>query len=180
MRGDDANSRLLGHEILRRVRRAGVPAGLPLDPRRDRAVLGAREGRYLVPPGIDVLELGLIDAAGEYELLPIDRRDKPLWDEVTHLLVTAAEAERQLGIVMRSYRALCGRIAEADVLQSSVAEWSKRRAAHPVFGLIRLETVETWRSMRRETGAPDERELERLHAQVAGRVARRIRATLVR
>jgi len=174
------STRLLGHEILRRVGRAEVPTGYPLDPRTDRAVLGAREGRYLVPPGVDVLELGLVDRAGQFELLPIDLRDKPLWDEVTQLLVTAAEAERQRGIVRRSYHELCAHIAEAEELRSSVAEWSSRRLAHPVHGTIRFETVATWRSMRHRTEPLTEGELTRLHAEVVRRVAARIGAHLVR
>jgi hypothetical protein len=157
-----------------------MPAGYTLSPRSERAVLGAYEGRYLVPPGIDVLELGIIDTAGQFELLPIVHGDKPLWDEVTHLLVTAAEAERQRGLVLRSYRALCARIAEADSLRSSVAEWSRRRAAHPVFGTIRFETIAVWKSMRHGTEALVELELDRLHAEVARRVAVKIRARLVR
>jgi hypothetical protein len=52
--------RIVGFEILRRIESGEVP-GYPLDPRKDRAVLGAREGRYLVPPDVDVFELGLID-----------------------------------------------------------------------------------------------------------------------
>lgn len=173
-------TRLLGHEILRRVSRAEVPAGYPLNPRTDRAVLGAREGRYLVPPGIDVLELGLIDRAGQFELLPIDLRDKPLWDEVTQLLVTAAEAERQRDIVRRSYHELCAHIVEAEELRSSVAEWASRRVAHPVYGTIRFETVPTWRSMRHGTEPLTESELARLHAEVVRRVAAGIGARLVR
>lgn len=173
-------SRLLGHEILRRVTRAEVPANYPLNPRSDRAVLGALEGRYLVPPGIDVLELGLIDTAGRFELLPIDRRDKPLWDQVTHLLISDAEAERQREIVLSTYRVLCARITEAEQLRSSVAEWSRSRVAHPVFGTIRFETVATWRSRRHGTEPLGERVLDRLRAEVARRVAARIGARLVR
>ncbi len=174
------STRLLGHEILRRVSRAEVPAGYPLDPRTDRAVLGAREGRYLVPPGVDVLELGLVDRAGRFELLPIDLRDKPLWGEVTQLLVTAAEAERQRGIVQRAYRDLCTHIVEAEELRSSVAEWSSRRVAHPVYGTIRFETVATWRSMRRGTEPLTDDERAALHAEVLRRVAASIGARLVR
>jgi hypothetical protein len=172
--------RLLGHEILRRIARAEVPSEVALDPRTDRAVLGSREGRYLVPPGIDVLELGLIDTPGAFELLPIDRRDRPRWDEVTHLLVTPSEAEQQRAIVLRLYRILCDRIAEAEELNSSVADWSRRGVAHPVFGTIRFETIATWRSLRRRIELFDEHALGRLHAEVARRVAARIGARLIR
>jgi hypothetical protein len=151
-----------------------------LDPRTDRAVLGSYEGRYLVPLGIDVLELGLIDTAETFELLPIDRHDKPLWDEVTQLLVTPAEAERQREIVLRSYRLLCDRIAEVEELRASVADWTRRRGAHPVFGTIRFETIATWKAMRRGTGPLGERALGRLHAEVVRRVAVRIGAHIVR
>lgn len=160
--------------------REEVPADYPLNPRTDRAVLGAREGRYLVPAGVDVLELGLISRAGNFELLPIDRRDKPLWEEVTHLLITQAEADRQRGIVLRSFHALCGCIAEGDALRSIVAEWSRCRTTHPIFGTIRFETIATWKSMRRGITPLSERELEDLHADVARRVAIRIHAHLTR
>jgi hypothetical protein len=175
-----SHSRLLGHEILRRVTRADVPANYPLNPRTDRAVLGALEGRYLVPLGIDILELGLIDTAGRFELLPIDRRDKPLWDQVTHLLVTEAEAERQREILLGTYRALYARIAEAELLRSSVEEWARARVAHPVFGTIRFETIATWKSRRRGTRPLSAHALDRLRAEVARRAAARIGARLVR
>jgi hypothetical protein len=72
-----------------------------------------------------------------------------------------AEAERQRGIVRRSYHELCVHIAEADELRCSLAEWSSRRVAHPVYGTIRFETVATWKSMRHGTepliSAPSDR-----------------------
>ena len=175
-----SHPRLLGHEIMRRVGRTEAPEGFPLNPRTDRAVLGAAGGRYLVPPGIDVLELGLIDRAGSFELLPIDLHDRPLWDEVVNLMVTRAQADRQRSILLRSYGALRTIIAEAALLEESIEEWSRRRAGHPVFGIIRLETIETWKSRRRGTAPLSEAELDRLHAEVARRVARRIGAHIIR
>jgi hypothetical protein len=88
--------------------RARGGPGNPLDPRRDRAVLGAQEKRYLVPPDVDVFELGLIDRPGLHELLPIDPNDKPLWDVVIDLLVSEAEAARQRELLRMAYRTLCG------------------------------------------------------------------------
>ena len=108
------------------------------------------------------------------------RRDKPLWDQVTHLLISDAEAERQREIVLSTYRALCARITEAEQLRSSVAEWSRSRVAHPVFGTIRFETIATWRSRRHGTEPLGERVLDRLRAEVARRVAVRIGARMVR
>jgi hypothetical protein len=170
--------RIVGYEILRRVEPGEVP-GYPVDPRRDRAVLGALETRYLVPPDVDVFELGLIDWPGLHELLPVDEDDKPLWDDVIHLLVSEAEAARQRELLLMAYRALCGMIAEADELEASVAERSRRHEAHPVFGMLRLATIDVWAARRRAMGQLGVRELHFLHAEVARRVAARIRAHLV-
>jgi hypothetical protein len=169
---------VVGYEILRRVEPGELP-GNPLDPRTDRAVLGAPEKRYLVPPDVDVLELGLIDRPGRHELLPVDEDDKPLWDDVIHLLVSEAEAARQRELLRMAYRALCGMIAEADELEASVAERSRRREAHPVFGMLRLATIDVWAARRRGLGQLGVRELDALHAEVARRVAVRIGARVV-
>jgi hypothetical protein len=169
--------RIIGYEILRRVGRWEVP-GHPLDPRTERAVLGARERQYLVPPGVDVFELGLIDRPGPHELLPIDEDSRPHWDDVVHLLVTEAQAGRQRERLLRAYRALRGMIVEADELVASVAEWSARREAHPVFGMLCLATIDVW-TARRGPGPLGERELDALHAEVARRVASRICARLL-
>jgi len=142
-------------------------------------VLGARERRYLVPPDVDVFELGLIDRPGPHELLPIDEDDKPLWDDVIHLLVSEAEVARQRELLRKAYRALCGMIAEADELEASVAERSRRREAHPIFGMLRLATIDVWAARRRGQARLGVRELDALHAEVARRVAARIRAYLV-
>ena len=60
MKAKRSQRRIVGYEILRPVERWEVP-GYPIDPGKDRAVLGVPEQAYLVPPGIDVFELGLID-----------------------------------------------------------------------------------------------------------------------
>jgi hypothetical protein len=143
-------------------------------------VLCAPDGRYLVPPGIDLFELGVIDMPGRYELLPIDENEKPLWNGVVHLLVTEAQAKRQRKLVLRAYRTLHAMIREAEELASSVAVWSERRQTHPVFGMLRLETIEVWREHRRGTSPLGERELEALYMRVARRAAARIRAHLIR
>ncbi|HEX7941917.1 MAG TPA: hypothetical protein VF488_08915 [Gemmatimonadaceae bacterium] len=178
MKAKRSRPRIVGYEILRRVEPGEVP-GAPLDPRKDRAVLGAREKRYLVPPDVDVFELGLIDRPGPHELLPVDEDDKPLWDDVIHLLISEAEATRQRELLRKAYRALCGMIAEADELEASVAERSRRREAHPVFGMLRLATIDVWAARRRGVGQLGVRELDSLHAEVARRVAARIRAHVV-
>ena len=95
-------------------------------------------------------------------------------------MVTRAQAERQRSILLRSYGALRAIIAEAALLEKSIEEWSRRRAGHPVFGIIRLETIETWKSRRRGTAPLSEAEIDRLHAEVARGVARRIGAHIIR
>jgi hypothetical protein len=177
---DASQLRIVGYEILRKVEPAELPEGYSVNPRTERAVLGARDRAYLIPPGIDVLELGVIQSAGRFELLPIDVGGKPLWDQVVDLIVTDAEAERQRGILLRAYRAVLALILEADELESSVAEWSRRRETHPVFGMLRLETIEVWKSKRRGSDPLDERELDALHQDVARRVAARIGAHVIR
>jgi hypothetical protein len=173
-----SRSRIVGYEILRRIEPGEVP-DYPLDPRKDRAVLGAREKRYLVPPDVDVFELGLIDRPGPHELLPVDEDDKPLWDDVIHLLVGEVEAARQRELLLKAYRALCGMIAEADELEASVAERSRSHEAHPVFGMLRLATIDVWAARRRGLGQLGVREFDALHAEVARRVAARIGAHVV-
>jgi len=170
--------RIVGYEILRRVE-SGEVSGYPLDPRKDRAVLGAQEQRYLVPPDVDVFELGLIDRPGPHALLPIDEDDRPLWDDVIDLLVSEAEATRQRELLRKAYRTLCATIAEADELAASVDEWSRRGEAHPIFGMLRLATIDVWAARRRGMGQLGVGELGALHAEVARRVAARIRAHVV-
>lgn len=178
MQANRPHRRIIGYEILRRVEQWEVP-GYPLNPRTERAVLGAGETRYLVPPGIDLFELGIISVPGPHELLPIDLDDKPLWNDVVHVLVTRTQAQRQRALLLRSYRALHAMIREADQLEASIEAWSRRGEAHPVFGMLRLEAIEVWASMRQGTEPLDERELDVLHAEMARRVAARIGAHLI-
>ena len=100
MKAKRSRPRIVGYEILRRVEPGDVPGYRP-DPRKDRAVLGAQEQSYLVPPDVDVFELGLINRPGPHELLPIDEDDGPLWDDVIDLLVSEAEAARQRELLRR-------------------------------------------------------------------------------
>ena len=143
------------------------------------AVLGAPERTYVVPPGVDVFELGIIDRPGPHELLPIDEVGKPHWDEVVHVLVTEALAHGQRELLLRAFRALCRTIREAGELETDVAAWSRRGKAHPIFGMLRLATIDVWASLRRPGQRLGERELDTLHAKVARRVATRIGAHVV-
>jgi hypothetical protein len=96
----------MGYEILRRLTRAEMSRYPSLDFRTQRAVLGTRSAKYLIPLGIDLFELGLIDTPGRFELLPVTADEKPLWGAVIQLLVSEAEADRQADLLLRSYRAL--------------------------------------------------------------------------
>jgi hypothetical protein len=169
---------VLGYEILRRVAQSEVP-DIRIDPRKERAVLGSRESRYLIPPNVDIFELGLLTSPGQYELLPIDGNDRPLWDSVIDLLVTEAHAERQRTLLLRAYRALHAMIREARELETSVNEWSWRGETHPIFGMLRLATINVWRSKRRGREPLGDDELDALHEEVGRRVARRIRAHIL-
>jgi hypothetical protein len=166
---------LIGYEILRRVEQAEVP-GYPLNPDTQRAVLGTRAGQYVVPPGIDVFELGLLDTPGQFELLPITLDEKPLWDDVIHVLVTETQAEHQRSILFRSYQALHDLIIESDELDASITEWSARGATHPIFGMLRHATINVWKANRHGHEPLSERELDALHDRVARQVAAQINA----
>jgi hypothetical protein len=162
--------RLIGYEILQRIGHADVP-GHSLNPRTERAVLSSREGRYLVPPGIDIFELGLITKAGSYELLPIDVDDKPLWNEVSRLIVTQKQATQQRELLLRAYRVLHDLLLEPNELEASITESSQRNETHPVFGVLRQAIIEVWKSMRRGNEPLSESDLDRLHVSVAQHVA---------
>jgi hypothetical protein len=96
------------------------------------------------------------------------------------VLVTEAQASHQLAILMRSYRALHTMIAEADVLEASVAAWSARGATHPIFGMLRHAAIDVWRAQRRSREPLSEPDLDELHARVALKVAVKIRARIIR
>lgn len=178
MRAKARKPRIAGYHVLRRVKPQEAP-WYPLDPQVEYAILGTVRASYFVPPGIDVFELGLIDRAGPFELLPIMFSKEMLWDQTIRLLVTPAQAERQGAIIMRSYRALRDMIREAAWLEASVAEWAGT-GPHPVFGLLRLAMIAVWKAKRRGRAPLTEDELDALHALVARRVATKILADLVR
>jgi hypothetical protein len=180
VKANASKPRIVGYHVLRRVKPREAP-WYPLDPQVEYAILGTLSASYFVPPGIDVFELGLIDRAGPFELLPIMSNKAVLWDETIRLLVTWAQAERQCAIIMRSYRALCDMIREAEWLEASVAEWTRSGTGpHPVVGLLRLAMIAVWKAKRRGCAPLTEDDLDALHVLVARRVATKILADMVR
>jgi hypothetical protein len=110
-------------------------------------------------------------------LLPIDEDGRPHWDGVVDVLVTEALAEGQRALLLRAYRALRSAVRVGEALDADITERSRRGETHPIFGMLRLATIDVW-AARRRLGAPlAERELDALHAEVARRVAKRIGAT---
>ena len=87
---------------------------------------------------------------------------------------TAAPAQQLLAANLDAslFRAELARLADERVqLEASIAECSARGVAHPVFGMLRLETIEVWKAMRRGTEPLGESDLDALHACVARGVA---------
>lgn len=168
---------MIGYEILRKIKQSDAP-WFPIDHLTDRAALGTRSGvPYLVPLGLDIFELGLVDMAGPFELLPITSDQQELWDDIVHLLVTEAQAEQQRALLLRLYRTLHEMILEADYLESTVKE---RGMGHPVFEMLRVATIDVWKAQRRGNEPLTERTLSALHTRVARRVAVEIRAHIIR
>jgi hypothetical protein len=178
----DSAPTVIGYEILRPFPH-GNGSAVPFDPpsrrKHERAVLGPPDGRYLLPLGVDLFELGLIARAGRYELLPIDVADNPLWHAVTDVMVTPDEALRQRRLLLRCYRTLHATIREADALEAEVIARRNRGEMHPVFWMLRLETIEIWKQRRRGSEPITDRDLDLFHAAVARRVATRIEAHLI-
>lgn len=166
-----SGSRIVGYEIIRKPTLSELPTGIEIDIKNARGSLGHDGYLYVVPYGIDPLELGLIANAGLFQLLPIDGHGIPDWDAVIDLPVTAEEAARQIQILQRSYYDLLTRLAP-DVsanLDKAVTQGFKTRSAHPVLGLIRRATIETWSAQRSGSDPLNEAERDRLHTAVVQR-----------
>jgi hypothetical protein len=160
-----AHARIRGYEILRKVRKEEVPADIPLN----KGLRGSYG--YLVPPGIDLLELGLIHKAGHYELLPIDADDKPLWDEVTNLIITESQAAEQIEITFAAARALLDLMPD-DAADLDIMLQGKYPDFRPsLLFLLGEAAVDTWTELRRGSAPLDEAERLRLQAAVTRRVA---------
>lgn len=163
------NSRIRGYEILRKLTRVDVPPHFQLD-KKHRGSYG-----FLIPSQIDPLELGLIQNPGHFELLPIQTDGKPLWDEVTDLIVTEDQAAQQIDIASRFARALF------DLLPSDAADLDDilNGASPPgrlsLLSLLGQAAVDTWTELRRGSAPLDEPERLRLQSAVAERVAAYLR-----
>lgn len=169
-------SRIIGCEIHRKVAQSEIPSHLALKARETRGVLGKDGYKYVVPPGVDPLELGVIVSAGQFELVPITFDGNPLWHETINLLVTEDQAARQRSIVMSFYHALLDHMPyDAPDLEAGVQAEAKRGETHAIFGLLRRAAIETWAEHRVGSDPLDEPQRERLHAGVARRTAALLR-----
>lgn len=155
---------------MRKVSQDEIPSTIPLKSRTARGTL------WTIPPGLDPLEIGLIQSAGRFELLPIDVGDKPLWGEVTHLVVTDNEARRQRDILFGYYDAMLRILPDdaADV-DISVREVQDSGETHPIFQLLRQAALETWIDNRKGTGPLTEAQREKLNMSVARRATAMMR-----
>lgn len=171
-----SGSRIIGHEIHRKVVQSEIPSYLSLKPQEVRGVLGKDGYKYIIPPGIDPLELGVIVNAGQFDLVPIDRENHPLWNESINLLVTEDQAVRQRNIVMDFYHALLDHIPhDAPDLEAGVQAEAKLGGTHAIFGFLRRAAIETWAEHRSQSVLLDDHEYERLLAGVARRTAALLR-----
>lgn len=171
-----SGSEIIGHEIHRKVAQSEIPSHLSLKAHEVRGVLGADGYKYIIPPGIDPLELGVIVNAGQFDMVPVDRENKPLWNESINLLVTEDQAAQQRTIVMYLYHALLDYLPhDASDLEAGVQAEAQHGGTHPIFGLLRRAAIETWAEHRGEAAVLGDDERERLYAGVARRTAALLR-----
>jgi hypothetical protein len=174
-------SRIVGYMIGRKVNQSEIPSTIPVKARDVVGLLGHGDMQYMVPPGVDILELGVIAQPGQFVLIPCNADHRSLWDETVTLVVTAEQAAVQRGITTRFYEALLAHLPhDADDLKAGVAVNSEREKLHPVFGFLRRAAIETWARERRASDPLDEAERKRLDVAVACRAAALLRETAPR
>ena len=133
-------------------------------------LVGTDCGPYTFPMGIDPLELGLIPAAGDYDLLPLDPLNRPRREEARSLVVTEEQAMAQRAIWRRSFKALLEALPDdAADLERDVYAFSAQGKFHPCLEALSGAILDTWRHDRDPTMLLDEAERDRLHHRVAAR-----------
>lgn len=174
---DEPLSSIIGYEIGRRPKLAEIPQEL-----RDRAsellaFMGSDDRNYLIPPGVDPLELGVVATPGEYMLLPINDRREPIWQHLKELHVTRAQADRQLEILTRFRRACLDALPhDAADLEAAIEEATRLGEPHALLGIVRTAAIDVWQR-ERAAGEPLTPKLAaRLDAQVGRRAAELMRA----
>lgn len=162
--------RIIGYQIGRKVDQDEIPSTVPDKARDLVGMLGFDGASYMVAPGVDVLELGVIANPGNFLLLPLNAYKEPLWKETVTLIVTPEQAAVQRNINARFFAALLAELPhDAADLEAGVASLSERGRVHPIFDAIRRAALETWAQERRVDAPLDDAERRRLDAAVARR-----------
>jgi hypothetical protein len=169
-------TRIVGYKIGRKMTQSEIPSTIPVKAKDAVGLLGYGNMQYIIPPGVDVLELGVIANAGQFILIPYDAYRKTLWDQTITLVVTKEQAYAQRRINARFYAALLVQLPhDAADLEAGVADNRERDERHPVFDLLRRAATEIWATERRSTKPLDDGERERLDVAVARRAAELLR-----
>lgn len=164
---------LAGYRLLARIQgdeaRWAVPTPLPL-PGGQSFLVGTARGPYMLPAGIDPLELGLIVTPGEYDLVPVDPLNRPLHRGALHLAVSEKQAAEQRSIWRKSYEALLEVIPDdAEDIERDVHAMGAQGRFHPCLEALSRATIDTWCRDRDPTAELDESERHRLRRHVAAR-----------
>jgi hypothetical protein len=168
--------RIVGYWIGRKVTQSEIPTTISVKAKDAVGMLGHGDTQYVVPPGVDVLELGLVANPGQFVLIPFSDDQNSLWDQTHTLLVTEEQAAVQRDINARFYAALLAQLPyDASDLESAVAESRKLGKLHPIFGLLRQAATDTWAAERRPSEQLDDNERNRLDIAVARRAAELLR-----
>jgi hypothetical protein len=177
MTDDGPPPRIIGYEIGRRPKLAEIPPEL-----RDQAselvvFMGSGGQHYVIPLGVDPLEIGVVATAGDYVLLPIAESGQAIWQHVKELHVTRAQADRQAEILTR-FRGACLNALPYDAaeIMAGIEDSTKRGETSALLGILRRAALDVWQR-ERTAGAPLTPELAlHLEAQVGRRAAALMRA----
>lgn len=156
---------IVGYEILREMRPIEFPSGFTKDPRRVGPVYFTQG--YVVPPGVNPLELGLLSSPGLFQLLPVDAMGSLYWNDAIDLPVTKEEATRQTKILLRSYHALLDALPyDAVEIDEAVEAALHAHEEHYILALVRKATIGLWADQPKELKGSAS---ERISARVAQR-----------
>jgi hypothetical protein len=169
--------RIIGYEIGRRPKLAEIPPELRDQASELVAFMGSGGQHYIIPPGVDPLEIGVVASPGDYVLLPIDENGQPIWEHVKELHVTRAQADRQAEILTR-FRGACLNALPYDAadIMAGIEDSTKRGATPALLGIVRLAALDVWRRERTAGERITPALASRLDALVGRRAAELMRA----